>query len=47
MKKSRIIFSMSDEEHEKLKKAYTEAENDPDRIEILADWDKLDTEGWG
>lgn len=34
------------EELEALKEAYAQAEQDPDRREIIKDWDAIDIEGW-
>lgn len=35
-----------EQKREALKRAYREAESDPDRIGISEDWDMLDIEGW-
>ena len=34
------------EELEVLKKAYEQAEQDPDRRALIKDWDAIDIEGW-
>ncbi len=34
------------EKTELLKKAYAQAENDPDRNETISDWSALDLEDW-
>jgi len=34
------------EEMDSLKAAYAEANNDPDRLEVIKDWEALDLEGW-
>ena len=35
-----------EEEKEHLKEAYAEANSDPDRQSIIADWERLDSEDW-
>lgn len=35
-----------EEKKQALKKAYAEAEKDPDRKKVLDDWKNLDTEDW-
>lgn len=35
-----------EEKMKALKRAYAEAENDPDRQELIEDWRITDTEGW-
>ena len=35
-----------EEEKEHLKAAYAEANSDPDRQSVIADWGRLDSEDW-
>ena len=43
---STAIKNALNEERENLRAAYAQANNDPDRNEVLADWDAIDNEGW-
>ncbi len=44
---SKAIEKALEEERNKLKAAFKEAENDPDLKETMADWAALDGEDWG
>jgi len=43
---TKVINEALAKEKDALRKAYIEAESDPDRMQILADWKDLDTEDW-
>ena len=43
---TKVINEALAKEKEALKRAYIEAETDPDRMQILADWKDIDAEDW-
>lgn len=43
---SSVLQKALEEKANALKKAYAEAETDPDRIACIDDWLPTDTEGW-
>lgn len=43
---SAAISKALNEERANLRAAYKAANNDPDRNEVITDWDALDSEGW-